>query len=55
MKKNKEVCVLGEADRLCQMNFFVLKVGSNPYILPTFYSFYGFSTLEVGKKHLKIE
>ena len=37
------------------MNFFVIKVGSKPYILPILFSFCYFSTLKVGKKHLKIE
>ena len=46
-----EVVHWGWAKRLCQMNFFVLKVGKNPYMVPIFFSFCGFSTLKVGKKH----
>ena len=30
---------MGEANRLGQMNFFVLKVGKIPWILPAFFSF----------------
>ena len=45
----------GFAFRLGQMNFFVIKVGSKPYISPILFSFCYSSTLKVGKKHLEIE
>ena len=45
----------GFASRLGQMNLFVIKVGSKPYILSILFPFCYFSTLKVGKKHLKIE